>query len=108
MVTGPVPDPATGSMDVVVTAPVADRGLVAGFLDVAAMGPALAAGFGGPRGLEFLVTTGDGARAVTRSVDPARWAGTALDPTPFGRARGLVRPGVDGRRRIYASASAGG
>ena len=34
--------------------------------------------FGGPRGLEFLVATGDGQRAVTRSIDPERWVGTPL------------------------------
>src|SRR5207244_3441387 len=75
MVTGPVQDPATGSSVVAVTAPVGGRGFVGGFLDVTAMGPALAAGFGGPRGLEFVVTTGDGATAITRSLDAARWAG---------------------------------
>ena len=104
----PVIDSRTGRPVVVVTAPIPGVGLAAAFLHLDVLGPSLASTFGGPRTLEFLVATGDGRQAITRSIDPERWAGTDLSATPFaGSRRGSPSRDVDGRARIYSSAPAG-
>ena len=105
----PVPDPATGRPTVLVTAPVPGLGLLAGLIDLGAAGPALSAQFGGPRQLEFLLTTADGGTILTRSLDPARFAGRPVDATPFGRAaEGLERPDVAGVLRLYTRSDVAG
>ena len=104
----PVVDSRTGRLVVVVTAPIPGLGLAAAFLDLDALGPSLLSTFGGPRALEFLVATGDGRHAITRSIDAERWAGTDLSATPFADSPpGSPRHDVDGRARIYASAPVG-
>jgi PAS domain S-box-containing protein len=106
--TGPLVDPVTKQNVIVAAAPIPDGGFVAGFVDVVALGPALAAIAGGPRGLEFLVTTSDGLTIVTRSVSSARWTGATLAGTAFARAPiGPTRPDVDGTPRLYASTTVG-
>jgi len=104
----PVLDSRTGRQVVVVSAPIPGLGLAATFLDLEVLGPSLLSSFGGPRALEFLVTSGDGRRAVSRSIDAERWAGSDLSATPFADSE-LDLPGrdVEGRRRIYASAPVG-
>ena len=93
----PVVDSRTGRQVVIVAAPIPGFGVAAAFLDLDALGPSLLATFGGPRALEFLVVTSDGQRAVTRSIDPERWAGTDLSATPFVRSSpGTPRNDVDG------------
>ncbi|MEA2843397.1 MAG: two-component system, cell cycle sensor histidine kinase and response regulator CckA, partial [Actinomycetota bacterium] len=100
-----VEDGRTGRQVVVLTAPVPGHGLVAAFLDLDALGPGLLSTLAGPRELEFLVTTGDRQLAVTRSIDPQRWAGTALTDTPFAETgQGSPRRDVEGTSRFYASA----
>ena len=104
----PVVDSRTGRAAVIVTAPIPGLGMAAAFLDLEPLGPSLLATFGGPRALEFLVVSGDGARAITRSIEPERWAGADLFATPFNQSRpGSARRDVDGRARIYASAPVG-
>ena len=104
----PVVDSRTGRPVVIVTAPIPGVGLVAAFLQLDSLGPSLLSSFGGPHALEFLVVSGDGKRAVTRSIDPERWAGTDLSTTPFHQSPpGSPRRDVDGRARIYASAPVG-
>ncbi len=104
----PVVDSRTGRPVVIVSAPIPGLGVAAAFLDLDALGPSLLATFGGPRDLEFLVVGRDGQRAVTRSIDPERWAGTDLSATPFHQSQpGSPRSDVDGGARIYASAPVG-
>jgi PAS domain S-box-containing protein len=103
----PVVDSRTGRPAVIVTAPIPGHGMAAAFLDLEAMGPSLLSTFGGPRGLEFLVVSSDGGRAVTRSIEPERWAGADLSATPFHQSSGSPRRDVEGRARIYASAPVG-
>ncbi len=101
----PVTDVATGRPAVLITEPFRG-GIAAAFLDLDPVGADLAAAFGGPRGLEFLVTTADGQTVLARSVDPARWIGTPLAATGFARAGAQVdRSDLDGTRRLYASAT---
>jgi PAS domain S-box-containing protein len=102
---GPVADPTTGRPAVVASRPV-QGGLVAGFISLDALGPAVAAHFGGARQLEFLITTADGKTILTRSIDPTAWVGAALEPTPFGRAAAQAeRPDVTGAPRQYGRAT---
>jgi PAS domain S-box-containing protein len=102
---GPVEDLRTGKEVVVVSAPVPGLGLVAAFLDLDSLGPGLLSTFGGPRGLEFLVVTGDGQLALSRSIDPQRWTGTPLTGTPIAdSAQRSPRRDVEGTLRFYASA----
>ncbi|HZI38343.1 MAG TPA: PAS domain S-box protein, partial [Acidimicrobiia bacterium] len=108
-VAGPVDDPATGKQVVVVVAPIGDKGVLAAFLDLDSLGPGLAKDLGGPRGLEFLVTSLDGRTALARSLLPTRWAGADLGESPFARARDAEdRPDVAGVPRLYGEATVAG
>jgi PAS domain S-box-containing protein len=105
--TAPFTDPRTGRPSLVVTAPVAGRGVLAAFADLTDVGPVLASRFGGARHLEILLTTADGKTALARSSDPERWAGASLDGTPFAATADAARPDVDGTPRLYADAAVG-
>jgi PAS domain S-box-containing protein len=104
-ISGPAPDPRSGTQVVIVTAPIPGFGFAAAFLGLDALGPGLSSEFAGPRRLEFLVAAADGGRAVTRSIDPQRWAGRDLAATPFAApGAGGPRRDVDGTSRFYSSA----
>jgi PAS domain S-box-containing protein len=104
-VVGPQIDARSARYAVVVSAPVPGYGVVAAFLDVDAVGPALSGTIGGRGELEFLLTTADRRRAITRSVEPQRWSGTDLAATPFAEVGArLPRRDVDGVPRYYGSA----
>ena len=103
----PVSDPRTGRASVVTAAPVKDLGVVAAFADLTDLGPTLAKRFGGPRTLEFLVTTPDGKTALARSMDAVRWSGTPIDGTPFTSTSESTRLDLDGITRVYGQATAG-
>jgi PAS domain S-box-containing protein len=98
-------DPATGRAALVGVAPIGTAGVVAGFGDLATLGEGLAAHLGGPRGLEFLVTTADGTTALSRSLGDGRWTNAPLADTPFAADSGQSRDDVDGTRRLYGQAS---
>src|SRR5690606_13189789 len=68
------------------------------------LGEGLGAEYGGPRGLELVVTNGD--LIVARSIDPDRWAAVPMPPA-FGStaSAGEVGPDVTGIERIYGSAA---
>lgn len=103
---GPVTDPRTGRKVVIESAPIGGRGAVVVFLDLDSLGPGLAATFGGPEHLEFLVTTADGSSILTRSIDPRRWVGAPVAGTPFAtHGTGAERLDVDGVARLYGEAT---
>jgi PAS domain S-box-containing protein len=99
----PFVDPVTGQISAVIAAPVAGGiGTVAAIVALAPVGPNLAATLGGARQLEFLVTTSDTKTALSRSLQPARWAGKSLAGTAFASFGAPVeRPDVDGTTRLY-------
>ena len=103
----PYLDPFTGQMSAVVASPVAGGlGTVVAVVDLAPLGPNLAATLGGSRHLEFIVTTADTGTALARSVDPARWVGANLASTAFARSAGQVeRPDVSGTTRVYGTSA---
>jgi signal transduction histidine kinase/ActR/RegA family two-component response regulator len=101
-------DPVTGQPAVVVVAAIGTAGVVAGFGDLATLGTGLAEHFGGPRGMEVLVTTGDGTTALSRSIGDGRWTGTPLAGTPFAEDSGASRRDVDGTQRLYGQATVDG
>ncbi len=103
----PVMDPRTGHASAVTAARVTSVGVVAVFVDLTDLGPTLSRRFGGPRALEFLVTTPDRKTALTRSLDATRWSGTAIDGTSFTTALASTRPDLDGTSRVYGEATAG-
>lgn len=115
VLTGPLIDPVTKEQVLVSASPIPGGGVVAGFLNLGSLGSALSSSFGGQRGLEFLVATNEATTALARSIDPARWTGSNLTGTPFARAltalgtsptpAAATLPDVDGRERLYASAS---
>jgi PAS domain S-box-containing protein len=107
VVAAPVVDTRTGRISVVTAAPVTDRGIVAAFADLTDLGPTLAARFGGPRKLEFLVITPDGKTALARSIDAPLWAGKPIDGTSFANTAGSTRPDLDKTTRVYGVATAG-
>ncbi len=101
VVVAPIKDPVTGSQVVVVSYPVPGRGALAWFLDLAPIGPKLAAEFGsGVHQLEFLVTSGDGRTIVSRSIDPARWIGRNVSGFVNGSAD-ASQPDLNGTQRLY-------
>jgi signal transduction histidine kinase len=105
LVEAPVVDPTTGWLGVLITAPVPGAGAVVGVVNLEALGPSLAARFGGPRDVEIMMTTTDGRTILTRSVNPTRWVGTDLRATTFAEAENPVaRTDVDGVARLYGHA----
>jgi diguanylate cyclase (GGDEF)-like protein/PAS domain S-box-containing protein len=110
VVEGPMVDPTTGKL-VIVSAVAAPNGagFLATFLDFDTLGPGLAKRFAGPLDLEFVVTSADSSRILSRSLDPDTWAGTATSATPFAGAAGVsTHLDVDGTDRIYSNAVSGG
>jgi PAS domain S-box-containing protein len=104
----PVTDARTGGQVLLATAPIAGKGILAAFLELRTMGPALAASLGGSDRLEFVVTSGDGATILARSIDSARWSGTSLAPSPFTpTSKRVDRLDVDGKPRLYGTATVG-
>jgi PAS domain S-box-containing protein len=103
----PFMDPLTGQMSTVVASPVAGGiGIVLAVIALAPLGPNLAATLGGPRHLEFIVTTADTRTALARSVDPTRWVGANVASTAFAHSPGQVeRPDVTGTARLYGKAT---
>jgi PAS domain S-box-containing protein len=105
VVTGPFADARTGSLVVLIAAPVPGKGAIVAFLDLGALGPGLASALGGPRHLEFVVTSADGKGVLGRSVNPARWVGGPVAGTPFAGAGGQEEHrGLDGISRLYGQA----
>ncbi|MCU1428616.1 MAG: hypothetical protein JWL83_2616, partial [Actinomycetia bacterium] len=107
-VVAPVVDDRTGRPSLLVTAPVPGRGVVAAFLDLEAVGPALADSFGGPRHLEFVLTTSKNV-VLARSIDSAGWVGAQIGRNQLlPRRDGVDRRDFDGAWRIYGSATVAG
>jgi PAS domain S-box-containing protein len=105
VLTGPVADARTGQQVVVVSAPVPGKGVVAAFLDLASLGPGLAAELGGAGNLEFVVTTAGGAVVLTRSIQAGAWAGKPVAGTPFAGAAGQAEHrDLNGTSRLYGQA----
>jgi PAS domain S-box-containing protein len=102
---GPTLDARTGRQALVVSTPVPGRGAVVAFLDLEALGSALANLFGGPRGLEFLVATPEGA-IVTRWPDPQRWIGASAGSAQLpAQADGGAGTDVSGTARVYGQST---
>ena len=105
----PFLDPATGEISAVVAAPVAGgAGVVAAIVELAPVGPSLAATLGGARQLEFLVTTNHDTTVLARSLQPSRWVGQPLAGTAFAGSAGTgERSDLDGRTRLYDRSAVG-
>jgi len=99
----PYLDPVTGLISAVVAAPVAGgAGAVIAIVELGPVGPNLATTLGGPRQLEFLVTTDNDKTVLARSLQPLRWVGKPLAGTAFAGSAGQAeRPDLDGRTRLY-------
>jgi signal transduction histidine kinase len=99
----PVGDPRTRDQVVLATAPVPKLGFILASFNLDAVGLSLRESYGGPRGLEFLLTDASGGKVLTRSIRPERWIGKPLRGTPFAPDRD-----VDGKARLYADATVPG
>ncbi|MEA3215279.1 MAG: hypothetical protein QOJ19_1435, partial [Acidimicrobiia bacterium] len=109
VVEGPVTDPRTGRLVLVVAAPVPGRGIVVSFADLNSLGSALSDHFGGPHNLEYIVTSADQRTILTRSVDSVRWVGKPTTNTSFAPdRRGTPTRDVDGKSRLYGNADVPG
>jgi signal transduction histidine kinase len=105
----PYADPATGEQVAVSTAPVPGGGFVVGIIDLTPAATGLSATLGGPNHFEFLLTTGDGGTALTRSIQPALWSGKSLQGTAFARdAGGTEFADVNGTTRLWGTATVPG
>jgi two-component system cell cycle sensor histidine kinase/response regulator CckA len=96
----PVLDRLTGRFVALVVSPFADKGFVAGFVDLRPLGPQLASRHGGPHSMVFLVTTADMRTVIARSLNPKRWVGSAL-PATRGTATATEGRDLDGTMRLY-------
>ena len=106
---GPVLDARTGKQVVLASSPITGNGAVVAFLDLDGLGPGLASRFGGPRRLEFVVTTADDRVVLARSIDAASWVGASTDNTPFAGITGEVgHRDLDGAARLYGQATVDG
>ena len=109
VLTAPMLDTRTGKQVVVVSAPIAGRAAAVAMLDLDAVGPALAASLGGPRRLEFVVTTPGAGTVLARSVDPDRWVAAPVAGTPFATPADVSEhPDLDGTPRLYGERSVDG
>lgn len=98
----PVEDPASGEPALVQAVPTASGLVVAAFVELAAVGPALSRQLSGPQDYEFLVLDAEGERIISTSVQPQRWTDVAIAGPPWPRTVATFeRPGVDGTRRFY-------
>jgi len=106
----PYLDPVTGEQSTVVASPVgAGLGAVVAVIELAPVGPNLAASLGGARQLEFLVKGSDANQVLARSVQPEHSAGASLTGTPFATSAGPdERVGLDGTTRLYAQSAVAG
>jgi PAS domain S-box-containing protein len=100
----PYLDPFTGQLSAVVASPVgAGLGAVIAVVALGPVGANLATGMGGPRQLEFLVTSTDTKKVVARSLEPERWVGADLTGTGFeSQSSPSELRGLDGTPRLYA------
>jgi signal transduction histidine kinase len=97
----PALDATTGKQVVLAGAPIPKLGAVVAVFDLDSVGPSLRETYGGPRRLEFILTSGD--TIITRSADPARWIGKPLGGPPRGRLyQSAAVPGIGWR--LYAGA----
>lgn len=102
-------DEATGSPVALSAEPIAGgRGVVVAFGDLAAVGPALAASYGGGRPSEFLVTSRDGRTVLARSLEPGRWVGKPLPARVLSEINESERRDLDGVVRFYERSSVPG
>jgi len=99
----PYLDPLTGQMSAVVASPIGTGlGAVIAVVALSPVGVNLAASLGGPRQLEFLVTTSDTKKVVARSLAQEHWVGADLTGTEFASPTGPAeRIGLDGIPRLY-------
>jgi signal transduction histidine kinase/CheY-like chemotaxis protein len=103
----PVRDAATGKLSLLESAAVGRQAVVVTFVPLAPIAPSLARLYGGGRPSEFLLTSADGRHVLSRSIAPARWAGTPLAPEHTVPAGGADRRDVDGTKRIYVQSTVG-
>ena len=102
----PFLDPSTRSWVMVVTAPISGLGAVAAFVELVPLGATLAEQYGGPGGMELLVTTSDAKTVITRSLGGSRWVGAPLTGTAFARSPNPIeRSDLDGIQRVYGSST---
>jgi PAS domain S-box-containing protein len=111
MLAGPVADRRTGRQALAITIPVVGHGVVGAFVDLEALGSAIATQFGGARQLEFLILSSGDTTVVTRSSQAARWIGSPVESTRF-RVPTTVEASngtdVAGVRRVYGRATVTG
>jgi signal transduction histidine kinase/ActR/RegA family two-component response regulator len=97
-------DKASGHHVVLYAVPSADHKVViAAFVDLASLAPALGSVYGGPTRPEFLIVSGPKQTVVSRSVKPGASIGASATTTRAGEARDL-----NGDQRIYAAAAVPG
>ena len=101
---GPVIDASSGAPAVVRAFPSESGVVVAGFLDLRALGSGLSVQFGGARQFEFVVVSADGRRIVSRSIDASRWSGTELTDNWPTEPETFERADLDGNQRYYGGA----
>src|SRR5581483_10593680 len=105
----PARDALTGAQVVRYAAPAVHRaGVVAASLALAPLARALVDRYGQGEPVALLLTSRDGRIALSRSLQPARWSGSSLAGTPFARERSGTFRDLDGKTRIYETASVPG
>jgi signal transduction histidine kinase len=105
----PFLDARTGKQVLAIASPIPGGGAVTAFFDLDGVGRGLVSMFGGPRHLEFVLTSADARLVVSRSLDPSRWSGVPLATTPFaGATAGDDHSDVQGTTRVYGGATVAG
>jgi two-component system cell cycle sensor histidine kinase/response regulator CckA len=105
----PVPDSATGDRSAIAAVRSPGKAIVAAFMALEPVGHGLVNLYGAGDPVEFLITSRDGRRALTRSIDPGRWVGTSLAGTAFASTPARTdRRDVDGHARLYEEATVPG
>ena len=103
-VDGAYHDPTVG-WSVVLAQPLNDGNVLADFISDEPLAGTLHVLLSSTQPYEYVITSGGRSFVVSRSIDPARWAGRNVATTPFAQVDSPIRSDLSGTDRVYGRAA---